>query len=120
MKNLRILLFFVTFWVIMPYQTFSQSFSFAYSGPTTVTVPFGSSSTGATYYFQYYQQGTLIRPRLTIELDGNLLTQGICEGADSYLPSSYVITFTPGNHTVKFTLSDLGQHSGDCAQATIW
>ncbi len=102
-------------------ETFSQEFYFTYTGPTTVTVPYGASSVNATYYFNYYNNTgqQLIRPRLGIERDSEQLTDPICTGGDAFLPSSFTISFTPGTHTVRFTLSDLGQ-ANHCAQANIW
>lgn len=76
----------------------------------------------ATYTFVYYipEDVTLIRPRLTIQFDGSTIAGAICEGANDYLPSSYIFNLTPGQHTIKFTLSDLGQQSNNCTQANIW
>ena len=103
-------------------NSLSQDFYFTYSGPTTVVVPYGANSVNATYYFTYhYPEGiTLIRPRLTIKLDGNTIAGAICEGNDSYLPSAYTFNLTTGTHTINLTLSDLGQQSNWCTQATIW
>jgi len=110
MKTLKFSILFFVLIASFISETFSQSFYFTYSGPTPNAIPFGESSVNGTFYFNYYQQNaTLIRPKLSIQLDGHLLAGAICEGANSYLPSSYTMNFTQGTHTVKFTLSDLGQ-----------
>jgi hypothetical protein len=102
-------------------EIFAQDFYFTYTGPTTVTVPYGSSSASATYYFTYYNTTgqQLIRPRLGIERDSEQLTDPICTGGDAFLPSSFTISFTPGTHTIRFTLSDLAQ-ANYCQSAVIW
>jgi hypothetical protein len=120
MKLLKVFILAVLF-VSVYSETFSQEFYFTYTGPTTVTVPYGASSVNATYYFNYYNNTgqQLIRPRLGIERDSEQITDPICTGGDAFLPSSFTISFTPGTHTVRFTLSDLGQ-ANHCTQATIW
>ena len=117
LKNIFLILAFVQLLLV---NNFATTFSFSYTGPTTVTVPFGSSSTNVTYYFSYSYQGTLIRPKLTIRKDNVTLAGAICEGNDTYLPSSYTINFTPGTHSVEFSISDLGSQSNSCTEATIW
>lgn len=121
MKSLKIFVFAILF-ISVTSEILAQDFSFTYSGPTTVVVPYGSSTVNATYYFTYYypEDITLIRPRLTIQFDGTTIAGAICEGNDSYTPSGYTFSLTPGTHTIKLTLSDLGQQSNDCTEATIW
>lgn len=108
--------------VSMCAETFSQDFYFTYNSPSSITIPFGASSVNATYTFTYYYpQGiTLIRPKLSIQLDGTTIAGAICEGNDTYLPSSYTFNLTAGTHSIQLTLSDLGQQSNNCSQATIW
>lgn len=120
MKLLRVFIFAVLI-ISVSSEIFSQDFFFTYTGPTTVVVPYGLNSVNATYYFTYYNYtgGPLIRPRLGIERDSEQLTDPICVGGDAFLPSSFTISFTPGVHTVRFTLSDLGQ-ANHCSQANIW
>lgn len=102
-------------------ETFSQDFYFTYNPPASITIPYGANSVNATYTFTYYWQDvTLIRPRLSIEFDGTTIAGAICEGGDSYLPSSYTFNLTSGAHTIKLKLSDLGQQSNSCTQANIW
>jgi hypothetical protein len=121
MKLLKVCLL-VIFFVSVSSEIFSQEFSFTYYAPSNITIPYGSNSVDAAYTFTYYipQDVVLIRPRLTIQFDGSTIAGAICEGNDVYLPSSYTFTFTPGSHTIKFTLSDLGQQSNSCTQANIW
>ncbi|MDT3695536.1 MAG: T9SS type A sorting domain-containing protein [Ignavibacterium sp.] len=121
MKSLKIFIFTVLF-ISVSSEIFPQSFYFTYSGPTSVVVPYNSNVATATYYFTYYNPGniTLIRPRLTIEFDGTTIAGAICEGNNIYLPGAYSFSLTPGTHTIKLTLSDLGQQSNDCTEANIW
>ena len=121
MKSLKIFVFAILF-ISITSEILAGDFYFTYTGPTTPVIPYGSSTVNATYYFTYYypENITLIRPRLTIEFDGNTIAGAICLGNDSYLPSGYTFNLTPGSHTIKLTLSDLGQQSNDCTEATIW
>ncbi len=120
MKLLKVFIFAVLF-VSVSSESFSQDFYFTYGTPSSITIPYGANSVNATYTFNYYWEGvTLIRPRLSIELDGTTIAGAICEGNDSYLPSSYTFNLTPGTHTIKLKLSDLGQWSNSCTQANIW
>lgn len=91
---------------------------FTYSGPPTVTIPYGQNSVQGTFYFYYNLPPNLVVPKLGIELDGNLLAGALCQGGDPYLPDSYTFTFTSGNHTLKFTLASLGEYA-PCEQSAI-
>jgi len=97
---------------------FSQSFT--YTGPTSVTVPFGQSNAIGTYNFIYYNVGNLIRPKLIIALDGVLITNDLCHGNDPFLPSSFNISFNPGNHNVQFSLLSVNPNTLDCLDPVIW
>jgi hypothetical protein len=99
---------------------FSQYFS--YSGPSTVTIPYGANSAPGTFYFYNYnipQQAVM--PRLSVILDGETLAGGICwPGNESYLPDQYTFTFTQGSHTVQFKLMSLGEHLPCADHAITW
>ncbi|MBE0539043.1 MAG: T9SS type A sorting domain-containing protein [Ignavibacterium sp.] len=121
MKNLQVCLF-VIFFVSISIEILSQEFAFTYNAPSSITIPYGANSVNATYTFTYYipEDVVLIRPRLSIEFDGNTVAGAICEGNDAYLPSSYTFNLTTGAHIIKLKLSDLGQQSNSCNQANIW
>lgn len=121
MKLLKVFILAVLF-VSVSSESFSQDFYFTYGAPSSITIPYGANSVNATYTFNYYwDEGiTLIRPKLTIQFDGTTIEGAICEGGNSYLPSSYTFNLVPGTHTIKLTLSDLGQYSNHCSQANIW
>lgn len=121
MKLLKVFILAVLF-ISVYSESFSQDFYFTYNPPSSITIPYGANSVDATYTFNYYwNEGMiLIRPKLSIQLDGTTIAGAICEGGDSYLPSSYTLNLTSGTHTIKLTLSDLGQQSNSCTQANIW
>ncbi len=93
---------------------FSQSFN--YSGPSSATIAFGDSVTGATYYFSYSNVSNLTIPLLSVTLDGNIIGYDRCTvPPGGFLPSSFVVgNLTEGNHTIVFTLSSLDPATLDC------
>ena len=99
----------------------SNSFStpsFTYSGPTTVTIPYGQNSVQATYYFTYYGLSGLHYPCLIVSLDGNVISNDLCNNPTT--PSSFAITFTQGSHTVQFSLLSVNSQTLDCHDPVIW
>jgi len=68
-------------------------------------VAFGGTSTTATYSFSYSNLQGTYKPCLVIAVDGTVVSYDLCTAPqEGYLPSSYSVTLTPGNHTLKFSL----------------
>jgi hypothetical protein len=86
--------------------------SFTYSGPTTLTIPFGQSNSTGTYYFNYSDLDGLCYDGLIIAVDGDVINNDLCN--DPETPSSYQITFTEGSHTVQFSLLSINCKTLNC------
>lgn len=99
---------------------FSQSFT--YSGPSEVTVNYGSTTATATFYFSYSNLDAAHKvayPMLNIKVDGTQINSyNLCNNPQT--PSSYGISLTPGSHTITFTLMSVDWYSLNCYQPTFW
>lgn len=103
--------------IIFCINTYSSPY-FTYYGPTTVTVPYGSNSVQASYDFYYYNMGGLYYPCLVVSLDGNVISNDLCHNPST--PSSFNITFTPGTHTVQFSLLSINGGTLNCYDELSW
>ena len=94
--------------------------SFTYSGPTSATIPYGNNSVGVVYYFSYSGLNLTFYPSLSIVVDDNtILAPHYCT-SETYLPTSYTITFSgPGSHTVHFLLTQLVDAGNTCGERHI-
>lgn len=94
--------------------------SFTYSGPSTVVVAFGGTSTTATYSFSYSNLEGTYKPCLVIAVDGTVVSDDLCSAPqEGHLPSSYSVTLTPGNHTLKFSLLSVDGSTLNCNDPII-
>ncbi|MEW6196768.1 MAG: hypothetical protein AB1521_16600 [Bacteroidota bacterium] len=93
---------------------FAQSFT--YTGPTSVTVPYGSNTAYGTYYFTYYNldgEHHVVDPALMISVDGDVICNySLCDNPQT--PPGYTIYFTPGVHTVTFKLLSVNWYTLNC------
>lgn len=97
----------------------AASFSYTYEGYSTRTVPFGSSTTSYLIYFTYNSTGGLVRPKMIISVDGELITNDLCNGTSSYLPSTFDLVLTEGVHDVQFSLLSVNPNSLNCLDPII-
>lgn len=114
MFRLKIILFNL-FFLVSYSICFGQSFS--YSGPTTLTIPFGQSSKSGTYYFNYSNLNGLFYPGLIIAVDGEIINNDLCNNPET--PSSYQISFSEGNHTVQFSLLSIDPNTSNCYDVIV-
>lgn len=91
---------------------------FTYSGPTVVTVPYGSSTASGTYSFSYQNISGLSYPCLVVSLDGDVISSDLCNNPST--PSSFNISFTPGVHTVHFSLLSINPQTLNCYDVLVW
>jgi hypothetical protein len=113
MLKLKYLIF--LFSICFSRLNFAQSFT--YSGPTNVTIPYGSSTVTATYYFSYSGLTGLCYPGLIIAVNGRVINNDLCNNPST--PSSYNISFVPGSHTVKFSLLSINCNTLNCYHAIV-
>lgn len=109
--------FYLCLFLLICFYQLSLGQSFSYSGPTTVTVPFGSSTATAGYSFSYSGLSGLCYPGLIIALDGNVINNGLCNSPTT--PSNYNISLTPGSHTVKFSLMSINCNTLNCYDGIV-
>jgi hypothetical protein len=95
--------------------SFAQSFN--YSGPTSVTIPFGSSTAAASYSFSYSGLSGLYYPGLIIAVDGSVINNGLCNNPTT--PSNYSINLTQGSHIIKFSLMSINGNTLNCYDPVI-
>ncbi|MEW6507950.1 MAG: hypothetical protein AB1432_09425, partial [Bacteroidota bacterium] len=119
MLNPRIILW-VLFFTCLVRTSFSQSFT--YSGPSQVTIPYGSTTATATFYFTYSNldsEHKVIYPMLNIKVDGvKVNSYDLCNNPQT--PSSYGISLTPGAHTITFTLMSVNWYTLNCYHPVFW
>lgn len=114
----------IILWLLLFTCLVSTNFgqSFTYSGPSQVTIPYGSTTATATFYFTYYNldsEHKVIYPMLNIKLDGvQVNTYTLCNNPQT--PSSYGISLTPGVHTITFTLMSVNWYTLDCYDTKLW
>ncbi|MBI3123822.1 MAG: T9SS type A sorting domain-containing protein [Ignavibacteriales bacterium] len=94
---------------------FAQSFT--YSGPTSVTIPYGSASVNGTYNFSYQNLNGLCYPCLVVSVDNSVISSDLCHSPST--PSYFTISFTPGSHTVKFKLLSINCNTLNCYDPVI-
>ncbi len=115
----RIILW-LSLFVCIVSTNFGQSFT--YSGPSQVTIPYGSNTATATFYFTYSNldsEHKVIYPMLNIKLDGvQVNTYTLCNNPQT--PSSYGISLTPGVHTITFTLMSVNWYTLNCYDPKFW
>ncbi len=112
MLKTKMLLFFM----LLFFQVgFAQSFT--YSGPTSVTVPFNSTSQNGTYYFSYQNMNGLCYPCLVVSVNNNVISSDLCNNPST--PGYFSISFTPGTHTVKFKLLSINCNTLNCYDLKI-
>mgnify|MGYP000583809845 CR=1 FL=1 len=80
------------FLTLLVYSNYGQSFT--YSGPSQVTIPYGSTTATATFYFTYSNldsEHKVIYPMLNVKLDGvQLNTYNLCNNVTKKITTSNV------------------------------
>ncbi|MBZ0180944.1 MAG: hypothetical protein K8F60_00670, partial [Melioribacteraceae bacterium] len=92
----------------------ATSFSYSYEGSSTRTVPFGSNSTSILLNFSYEGTQGLFRPKIIIAVDDNIITNDLCTGEQSFLPSQYNLVLTEGVHDVQISLLSINPNTLNC------
>ena len=97
----------------------ATSFSYSYEGSSTRTIPFGSNSTSILLNFSYEGTQGLFIPKIVVAVDGQLVTNDLCTGQESFLPSQYNLVLTEGVHDVQISLLSVNEYTKNCNDVIV-
>ncbi|RJP62696.1 MAG: T9SS C-terminal target domain-containing protein [Ignavibacteriales bacterium] len=104
---------------LLSFSLYASSFSYVYEGTSTRTISFGSSTTSYLIYFNYNITESLVRPKMVISVNGDLVTNDLCTGNESYLPSTFNLVLSEGVHDVQFALLSVNPNTLSCYDPVI-